>query len=226
MVTFMHIPDGFLDMSILVVCAIISLIVIAISIKKVQQKFDDKKVSVLAVLTAVVFAAQMINWPVGPGGTTAHLVGGALISMFLGPYAAVLSMTVILLIQSLLFNDGGLLALGANILNMGIVDVFVGYSIFKFVVERTKNKNTAITLGAFLGGWLGITLAAFMCGVELGLSTLFPYNIVVTTSVMTTYHGFLGIIEGIITAFAVGYVYRVRPDLLTTLSEVVKGESG
>lgn len=215
----MHIPDGFLDIWILVICAIISVAIIIVAIRKVQGKFDDKQVSILAVLTAVVFAAQMINWPVGPGGTTAHLVGGALISMFLGPYAAVLSMTVILLIQSLLFNDGGLLALGANILNMGIIDVFVGYTIFKLFIKHIKNRSTAISLGAFLGGWIGITLAAFSCGVELGLSTIFPYNIAITTTVMTIYHGLLGIIEGIITAFAVGYVYRVRPDLLITLSE-------
>ncbi|MGQ4914132.1 MAG: energy-coupling factor ABC transporter permease [Candidatus Asgardarchaeia archaeon] len=216
----MHIPDGYLDLWIIGVCAIFSILVIAISVIKLKNNFDDKQISTLAVLTAVVFAAQMINWPVGPGGTTAHLVGGALIAIFMGPFAAVISMAVILLIQALIFNDGGILALGANIFNMGVIDVFVGYLLFIATLRTIRDKKIAVLTGSFLAGWLGITTAAFACGVELGLSTIFPYEIGVSVAVMTIYHALLGLIEGAITAFAVFYVMKVRPDLILTLKEV------
>ncbi|MHA1594861.1 MAG: energy-coupling factor ABC transporter permease, partial [Candidatus Baldrarchaeia archaeon] len=175
---------------------------------------EERHIPLFAVLTAAVFAAQMINWPVGPGGTTAHLVGGALLAIFLGPFGGLIAMTVILVIQAFFFGDGGITALGANVWNMGVVDCFVGYYLFKIISKSLGDTPRAKTIGAFVGGWIGITLAAFFCGLQIGISTVFPYEISVSIPVMTLYHCLLGLIEGLITALVITYVLKVRPDLL------------
>lgn len=227
----MHIPDGYLDTWVSTLFFALTAIVLVFAFRKANKMVEDKHIPLFAVLTAAVFAAQMINWPVGPGGTTAHLVGGALISIFLGVYGGLIAMTVILLIQALLFGDGGITALGANIWNMGVVECFVGYYIYRAISKALGDTPRDKIIGAFFGGWVGITLAAFFCGLEIGISTVFPYHEMVVTCtipfitpiaisvpisipVMTLYHGLLGIIEGFITAFVVGYTLKVRPDLL------------
>ena len=211
----MHIPDGYLDLWISILLMVITIAIWIFSYYKIRTQIDDKKITLLGVLTAAIFTAQMINWQVGPGGTTAHLVGGALMAIFLGPYFAVFGMSIILIIQAFVFGDGGILALGANIWNMGIVDVFVGYTIYKLLTKGASGDMKRKFIGAFFGGWVGITVAAFFCGLEIGISTIFPYNIFVSIPVMTIYHGLLGIIEGFITAFVVTYVAKVRPELLS-----------
>lgn len=210
----MHIPDGYLDTRVLVIFFILTAIIWVLAFRKANKVVEDKHIPLFAVLTAAVFAAQMINWPIGPGGTTAHLVGGALIAIFLGAYGGLISMTVILLIQAFLFGDGGITALGANIWNMGVVECFIGYYLYKKISKILGDTPPGKIIGAFFGGWIGITLAAFFCGLEIGISTIFPYDIAVSVPVMTIYHGLLGIVEGLITAFVVGYTLKVRPDLL------------
>lgn len=217
-------------MWVLTLFFILTAIMWFLAFRKVNKVIEDRHIPLLAVLTSAIFAAQMINWPVGPGGTTAHLVGGTLIAIFLGAYGGLISMTVILLIQALLFGDGGITALGANIWNMGVVDCFIGYYLYKAISKALGDTPRGKILGAFFGGWIGITLAAFFCGLEIGISTIFPYDLAVTITipfivpfkisvpiaipVMTIYHGILGTIEGFITAFVVGYTLKARPDLL------------
>ena len=210
----MHIPDGYLDAWVLALFLVLTVIMLVLAFRKANKIVEDKHIPLFAVLTAAVFAAQMINWPVGPGGTTAHLVGGALIAIFLGSYGGLIAMAVILLIQAFLFGDGGITALGANIWNMGVVDCFVGYYLYKIISKALGDTPRGKVIGAFFGGWIGITLAAFFCGLEIGISTIFPYDIAVSVPVMTIYHCLLGTIEGLITAFVVGYTLKVRPDLL------------
>lgn len=210
----MHIPDGYLDAWVLALFLVLTVIMLVLTFRKANKIVEDKHIPLFAVLTAAVFAAQMINWPVGPGGTTAHLVGGALIAIFLGSYGGLIAMAVILLIQAFLFGDGGITALGANIWNMGVVDCFVGYYLYKIISKALGDTPRGKVIGAFFGGWIGITLAAFFCGLEIGISTIFPYDIAVSVPVMTIYHCLLGTIEGLITAFVVGYTLKVRPDLL------------
>ena len=210
----MHIPDGYLDVWVFTLFFVLTAIFWVFAIRRTNKIMEEKHIPLFAVLTAAVFAAQMINWPVGPGGTTAHLVGGALLAIFLGPFGGLIAMTVILIIQAFFFGDGGITALGANVWNMGVIDCFVGYYLYKFVSKALGDTPRAKTIGAFLGGWIGITLAAFFCGLEIGISSAFEYGIDISIPVMTGYHCLLGIIEGIITACVIAYVLKVRPDLL------------
>lgn len=210
----MHIPDGFIDLDIAAVFYVLTIAVLGYSLYKVRK--EEVNLSLLGIVAAGIFAAQMLNWPI-PGGTSAHLVAGALAGILLGPYAGSLAMAAVLTIQCLIFADGGITALGANIWNMGVVDVFVGYYIYKAL----ENKNRY--LAAFIAGWLGITLAATFAGIEVGLSSSFKYGITTTVPVMGIWHGILGIIEGIITAAVVGYIYTTRPDIMEKSAEIKVG---
>lgn len=210
----MHIPDGFLDLGICAVMYIISAVVIGYSARRLKGKLDAPQVPLIGIVAAGIFAAQMLNWPI-PGGTSAHFVGGAIAGILLGPYAGCLSMVSVLTIQCLVFGDGGITALGANIFNMAIVDVFVGYWIFKAL--RRYNQDVSL----FLAGWIGIWLGAIAAGVEIGVSSIFAYGLATTVSVMGIWHGALGIIEGVITMLAVRYVLIKQPDLVPISEEVM-----
>ena len=210
----MHIPDGFLDLWICALMYVISAVVIGYSAVKLKGTLESKQVPLIGVVAAGIFAAQMLNWPI-PGGTSAHLVGGAIAGILLGPYAGCLSMASVLTIQCLVFGDGGITSLGANIFNMGIVDVFVGYAVFKAL--RNFNQDVA----TFLAGWLGIWLAAIACGIEIGVSSIFKYEIGVTVPTMGIWHGILGIVEGIITMLVIRYIALRQPDIIYAAKEVV-----
>lgn len=207
----MHIPDGFLDLWICGVFYAISGAVILFSSRKVRGSLGRKRSPLIGVLAAGIFAAQMLNWPI-PGGTSAHFVGGSLAAILVGPYAGSLVMLSVLVIQCLLFGDGGITALGANVFNMGIVAVFSGWYIYKALKKYNK------TIAAFLAGWIGIFLGAVAAGFELGISSVFKYKLATTVTVMAVGHGLLGIVEGIITSLVVGYLLKTRPDLLYSYS--------
>uniref|UniRef100_A0A7C3MAK5 Nickel transporter n=1 Tax=Archaeoglobus fulgidus TaxID=2234 RepID=A0A7C3MAK5_ARCFL len=200
----MHIPDGYLDLSIAAVFYILSVAVLGYSIYRLR---GQKITPLFGIVAAAIFAAQMLNWPI-PGGTSAHFVGGALAGILLGPYAGALAMAVVLTIQCLVFADGGVTALGANIWNMAIVNVFAGYYVYRFIERFSKSA------AAFIAGWLGITLAAIFAGIEIGISSAFGYELAITVPVMGIWHGILGIVEGVITAGVVGYIAAARPDVL------------
>lgn len=207
----MHIPDGFLDLEVAALFYCLSIGVIGYSLYKARESMNEKVVPLIGVVAAAIFAAQMLNWPI-PGGTSAHFVGGALAGILLGPYLGCLAMAIVLTVQCLGFGDGGITALGANIWNMAIVNVFAGYLIYKAL----SNKNR--TLAAFLAGWIGITLAAMFCGIEIGISSAFKYQITQTVPVMAIWHCILGIVEGVITAIVVEYVAKTRPDILEVVA--------
>ena len=178
--------------------------------KKSRQPLTAENVSLLTVLSAAIFVAQMLNWPL-PGGTSLHFVGGALAGMLLGPFLGFASMTLVLVVQCLLFHDGGITTLGANILNMAVIDVLVGYAMFKLIVDLTGNKRSSRVAGAFLGAWLGIVLAGLACGLEIGLSPSFGFPVGVTVPVMVGWHALLGIIEGVITVLVIEHLYLRLP---------------
>jgi len=207
----MHIPDGYLDLGVAALFYCLSIGVIGYSLYKAREKLDEKVIPLVGVVAAAIFAAQMLNWPI-PGGTSAHFVGGALAGILLGPYLGCLVMAIVLTVQCLCFGDGGITALGANIWNMAIIDVFVGYLIYKALLDKNR------TLAAFLAGWIGITLAATFCGIEIGISSTFKYQITQTVPVMAIWHCILGIIEGAITAIVVEYVAKTRPDILEVVA--------
>jgi cobalt/nickel transport system permease protein len=203
----LHIPDGFLDLPIAAVFYVLSVAAISYSAYKARDELDETKVPLVGVVAAAIFAAQMLNWPI-PGGTSAHFVAGALAGILLGPYLGCLAMTAVLVVQCFVFGDGGITALGANLWNMAVVDVFVGYYIYKVL----SSKN--VSLASFVAGWLGITLAAIFAGIEVGLSESFAYGITTTVTVMGVWHCILGVIEGVITSAVVSYVAVSRPDIL------------
>jgi cobalt/nickel transport system permease protein len=200
-----HIPDGFLDP---VTAGVTYLVSIAYAVYAFRRLRAEKgRVELVTPLAAGIFAAQMLNWPL-PGGTSLHFVGGALSGILLGPWLGFLPMFLVLLVQCLLFHDGGITALGANLLNMAIIDVLAGYAVYKLVPQRYK------VFGAFLGGWLGITLAGLACGVEIGVSSQLPYGLAVTVPVMAGWHAALGVVEGAITSAVVSYISRRAPHLV------------
>ncbi|RLG55788.1 MAG: metal transporter [Thermoproteota archaeon] len=215
----MHIPDGVLSAGVAASTYIVSAIAVALSSRrffseKLPGALSDPtgRVSLLSAVAAGVFAAQMLNWPI-PGGTSAHLVGGALAALVLGPYGGCLAMALVLIVQCLVFGDGGITALGANVLNMGLVDVFAGYWIYKLVSKAVGGRR-GMELGALLGGWIGITLAAAACGIEIGLSPKFGYPLSLTLSVMTMWHFALGIVEGVVTMLVFRYLLDKAPAVL------------
>ncbi|MGP3667302.1 MAG: energy-coupling factor ABC transporter permease [Candidatus Bathyarchaeota archaeon] len=209
----MHIPDGFLDIFTVIFTYAIFIGYSGFALKKARKTLYSEQVSLVSIVAAAIFVAQMLNWPL-PGGTSLHLVGGALAGIMLGPWLGFLTMFLVLLIQCIVFHDGGITALGANTLNMAIVDVLVGYLIYTGFIKLFGAKNSVRTLSAFLGGWLGITLAGLACGLEIGYSQSFPYGVVITVPVMVGWHAILGVIEGVITALVVTYLAGRAPHLI------------
>jgi len=205
----MHIPDGFLDLKICLITYMLTAIFWFFAFRKAKKTLTDKHIPLMAVLTAMFFAAQMMNYPI-IGGTTAHLLGGPILAITLGPYTGLISMTIILLIQALFFGDGGLTTLGANVWNMGIVGVFIPYIIWMLF---PKNRN-GIVLGAFIGAFIGDLLAAISAGLELGFSTKFLYGVSIAVPAMAIHHSIIGVGEGIVTTIIILILLKSRPDLL------------
>jgi len=203
----MHIPDGFLDPWVAGLFWLGSGVAIGIAVRRARGELGDDRTPLLGVVAAGIFAAQMLNWPI-PGGTSAHFVGGAFAGILLGPYLGVLAMTAVVTIQALVFGDGGIIALGGNLFAMAVVDVLVGYALFRAL------RGVQETGAAFVAGWGAITASALAVGVGVGLSSAFAYELGVTVPIMVVGHALLGTVEGAITAVVYGYVANARPDLV------------
>jgi len=203
----MHIPDGFIPLWQCGIYYIILFIALYFSLNWARKNLDEKMVPLMAVLAAGIFAIMSLNIPI-PWGTSGHMVGGALVAIiFCAPEAAVITFTLVLLVQGLFFGDGGLTTLGANILNMGIIGGVVGLYSFK-ALRRPIGKVPAI----FIASWLSIFLAAEMVAVELWLAGTFPLG--AGLLLMGLYHAIIGIIEGILTVVVILALEKTRPDLL------------
>ncbi len=207
----MHIPEGMLSIPVTGLAGLVSIVTVAYAVSWVRQHLDDRKVVLMAVLGALIFALQMLNFPI-QAGTSGHFAGGALAGILLGPWPAVLVMTAVLGVQAFLFGDGGVMALGANILNLGILAPLVGYLVYQAATRWRDTRGGRIG-GAFLGAWLSSLLAALAVAAELGSSG--TAHLGVATLAMGTTHALIGIGEGLITAALVAYLCAVRPDLLT-----------
>jgi len=208
----MHIPDGYLSLVISAAMWVITLAFLAVAFWRANRRLDEKRIPLMATLTAMFFAAQMVNYPI-IGGTTAHLLGGPILAITLGPFAGLIAMTIILTIQALFFGDGGILSFGANVFNMGIVGTFIPFAAYVAVL-RLNPKRKGMIVGGFLGGLLGDLAAAIAAGAELGFSSTFPYGPVIAMLVMLLHHSVIGVIEGVVTVMILLVLYRVRPDLL------------
>ena len=218
----MHIPDGLLDPATLIILWIVTILVMILGYFKMGKVFEkedsEKLIPYIGVLAATIFAFQFVNYPV-PGGTSGHLIGGTLVAVILGPWASVIILFLVLVIQSL-FGDGGILALGANTFNMGIIGGIVGFYIVVFIVKilnkTSIKKEMKVTIATAIGSYIAIILASFMCGIELGLAGAIPVGIAIPA--MIYWHILIGIGEAIISALIVFYIYKVKPDLITTES--------
>lgn len=207
----MHIPDGFLSVIVSIVFWAISVIVIGVALRKTSRELGEREVPLMGVLAAAIFAGQMLNFTV-IGGTSGHLLGAALATILLGPWAAVLVMTSVVSVQALLFQDGGLLALGTNIFNMAVVGVFVSYAVYSLVQRIANGKAWGMPVAGFAAAWSSIFIASLSCALQLALSGTSPANIAVPA--MGGIHALIGIGEGLITLSALGFLYAARKDVL------------
>lgn len=207
----MHIPDGFLSVAVSLVLWAISIVVIAFALRNVTRQLGEREVPLIGVVAAAIFAGQMLNFTV-VGGTSGHLLGAALATILLGPWAAVLVMTAVVGVQALIFQDGGLLALGANLFNMAVVGVTVAYAVNRFVRRLTGGRRWGLFAGGFLAAWASIFVAALACALQLALSGASPANYAVPA--MGGIHALIGIGEGLITTGALAFLFAARRDLV------------
>ena len=216
----MHIPDGWVDPVFLIITWILTIIILAISLRKLRD-IDETRIAYMAVLSGTIFVAQMLNFPI-IGGTSGHLLGGVLAASIVGPCGGVLVVTVVLLIQALLFADGGILALGTNIFNMGIVGVFIGYFIIRYLMLNQDPKTNRIRYygGVFIGSLLSVVGASFLAAIEIGIPIInnpaaIPFTVALPTILI--YHILIGIGEGIITCAIVLYFNTIEMNVFLEL---------
>ena len=209
----MHIPDGFIDLQTSVVFAGLASAGVAIALKGARTQLDEKSAP-LAGLTAVfIFAVQMLNFPVA-AGTSGHLLGGALAAVLVGPWAATLALTVVLMMQGFLFADGGLSALGLNVFNMGIIGVWAGYAIFLLVRKVLPKNKTSISIAASVAGAMSVPAAAIGFTIQYALGATATFSVSTVLSAMVGTHVLIGIGEAIITGLTVSAVLASRSDLV------------
>src|SRR5215469_12833401 len=206
----MHIPDGFIDGKTAAVTGGLSATAVGLALRHIKRELPARRVPLLGLAAAFLFAAQMVNFPV-LGGTSGHLVGGVLVASLLGPSAAVVVVTAVLIVQCFLFNDGGVMALGANIFNMGIVDGVGGCMIYRLVSAALPGARGRVTAVAF-AGWCATVLAAISCAGQLAWSGTISWS--AAFPAMAGVHMFIGVGEGLISAFVYAAIQRTRPELI------------
>lgn len=206
----MHIPDGFLDPKTWITSTVISGSLLGLALKRFKREGIEQRVPLIGVTAAFVFAAQMFNFPVG-GGTSGHFMGGVLCCILLGPWTGFITMSLVLVVQALIFQDGGLTTLGANIFNMalmGSVGGFYFYFFFRLLFWGDRTRPVAYALAS----WFSIMSAAFCCSVELSLSGTIPLSLGLPA--MLGVHSLIGLAEAAITTTALMTIWRVRPEML------------
>ena len=211
----MHIPDGFLDAKTAGISAGMAAVGIGIALRSVRRTASVRRVPLIGLAAAFAFAAQMLNFPVA-GGTSGHLIGAVLVAVLLGPSAAVLAMTAVLVVQCFMFADGGVTALGANVFNMAIVAPGVGYAIYALMRRMAGDSLRARLLATAFAAWCSTVVAAVVCAGQLALAGTVAWN--VAFPAMAGIHMLIGIGEAVITTLVVAAVAKARPDLLASHS--------
>ncbi|MDP9001181.1 MAG: energy-coupling factor ABC transporter permease [Myxococcota bacterium] len=212
----MHIPDGLLSAPVSLACATLSATAVGIACAHARKGFGPRRAATVGVTAAFVFAAQMLNFPVA-GGTSGHLVGGVLAAVLVGPSTAVIVMTAVLVLQCLVFGDGGLLALGANVLNMAVLQPLVGFTLYRSVAGGGRPRSVRGIAGVAFGSWVATVVAAAACAGELTLSGVAAPALVL--SAMSGVHAVIGLGEALIAALVVATVMRLRPELLGPIAD-------
>jgi len=206
----MHIPDGFISVGTALVTYAGSAGALAYSVKRTSKELRERQVPLMGVMAAFIFAAQMINFKVA-GGTSGHLLGGTLVAILLGPWAGTLVITAVLAVQALIFQDGGIIALGANILNMAVVGVWSGYGIYALLKRAIRGQRGTLIAG-FVSAWASVVIASLVASVELAVSGTSPLQVVLPA--MGLVHLLIGIGEGLITTGVLSFLAATRRDLL------------
>jgi len=204
----LHIPDGFLHSLVAVVCWLIALMALGIAVANTRRDLDERLAPLAGIMAAFIFAAQMLNFPVA-GGTSGHFIGAALAFIVLGPWLGLLAMTAVIAVQAALFQDGGLLAMGANIIVMGLVPGFTAWAVYRLGRARAARVRAAT---AGVAAWLSVVMAALVTSLLLAFSGASALNIVLPA--MLGVHALIGIGEALITVAALSFIRAARPSLL------------
>jgi cobalt/nickel transport system permease protein len=215
-ITAMHMSDGLVNPATAAVFGLVAVAAVALAANRARADLDDRTAPMAGLVTAFVFAVQMINFPILPGAS-GHLLGGALVAILVGPWVGTLCIAIVLVVQALLFADGGLTALGTNITNMAVVGVFVGYGVAVALRRFARRSRAGLLATAFVAAFLNTVVAALAFVAEYaigGAGGASPGTVLV---LMVGLHALIGIGEGVITAATIGAVASVRPDLIHLL---------
>lgn len=208
----MHIPDGFIDLKTAAVTGALSAGGLAGAIYGVKKYFKARVIAMMGVMSALIFALQMINFTI-PGGTSGHLLGGALAAIILGPHAGAIVISVVLIVQALVFMDGGIVALGSNIFNMAIIGVYGSFFIY-WLLSKISKSRWMFLIAVGIASWLSVVIASFFVALELGISG--TYELGITMKAMLGVHAVIGLGEAAITIAVITFINRVRPELILT----------
>ena len=217
----MHIPDGWLSPPVLFAANSVAIGALTWATIRARRELQEAAIPLMGVMGAFIFAAQMINLPI-PGGTSGHLMGGTLLAIVLGPAVATLVMAAVLLLQALLFADGGLLSFGANFINMGLVGTLGGYFIYRGIRWIIPN-GVGLMVGTIAAAWIATVTGAALAGLQLGLSGTAP--VVAVTSAMVAIHMLIGVLEAVLTVVVVRHLRARRPELFALSSSAPKTTS-
>jgi cobalt/nickel transport system permease protein len=218
----MHMPDGFLSVLVSIAMWLVSAFAVGLALRHVGATVGTRQVPLMGVLAACIFAGQMLNFAVA-GGTSGHLLGAALATILVGPWAAILVMTSVVGLQALVFQDGGLLALGANIFNMAVIGVSVSYAVYKLIRWLAAGRRWGLHVGGFAAAWTSIFIASLAAALELAVSGTSPANIAVP--VMAAIHALIGVGEALITVGALVFIHAGKRELLGGGSVRAGGET-
>lgn len=218
MVVAMHMSDGLVNASTAAIFGLLAVIGVGIAVRHARADLDDRTAPMAGLVTAFVFAVQMINFPILPGAS-GHLLGGALVAILVGPWVGTLCIAIVLVVQALLFADGGLTALGTNITNMALIGVFAGYAVALALRPLARRGRRGLIGTAFAAGFVGTMLAALGFVLEYAMGGAGAAALGTVFALMAGLHALIGVGEGIITAATVGAVAAIRPDLVYLLRD-------
>ena len=220
----MHIPDGFIDAPVSAAAGVIAVVGIGVALKRSSRELDERTAPMAGLVAVFIFAVQMLNFPIG-AGTSGHLLGGALAAILVGPWTGALAVSVVILIQALMFADGGLSATGLNIINMAFVTVAVAWPVFRITAKALPRRRPVWMGAAFLAAFLSVPASALAFVVEYAIGGTGTFSVGTVLAAMVGVHAVIGIGEGVITALTVGAVLAVRPDLVRGVRDLLPDPS-
>ena len=220
----MHVPDGFLDAPTSIATGVVAVSAVGLALRGARRELDDKTAPLAGLVASFVFAAQMLNFPVG-AGTSGHLLGGALAAVLVGPFTGLLCLSVVLLVQSLLFADGGITALGTNVVLMGVIGVLVGWAVFRGLQLVLPKRVSMVAPTAAVAAFVSVPAAALGFVGLYAVGGTAPVPLDTLTAAMVGWHLLIALGEAAITGLVVGSIVTVRPDLVHGARRVVTARS-